>query len=573
MLAVMYINPIFWLIALVMVLLWVRFITWVDEDLRNLPKQPEMLWKSINLSVMFLLLVVFVAVPEFFIALAVAIVMVGAVIGWYWAVRVQELGPAGHLFTAQHLGMNSFAGAREERRLAKQITLSYWRNGKPIDIPAADDPMSPGITLADQIIIQAVDRRAEAIWLVPSPNAYDLRFYVDGVAFAQPAMQRASAEPVVQGLKHLAGLQVDERRRPQEGQFTARDAERSTTWTVRSSGTTAGERLIMTADEQKQWRLPLDQIGLAAEQLATLKTLTSDTAGLVIVSSPPHSGATTTAYSLIRSHDAFTNSIQTLETNPRADLEGVTITRFQKRAGDSSFAKSLQSMFLQDPNIVLVGECPDNPTAEAIAKFTAAGHRVYLKMAAADTMQALQQWVKLVGNAQVASRGLRAVISERLPRLLCPTCKIAFQPDEATLRRLNLPIGRNLQCFKVNTEGVTDPKGQRVACPDCQSVGYRGRTGIFEILIISDDIRQAVASGASLEQIKALARRDNMMLVVEHGIRKFASGITSMQEVLRVCGMEKQPQKAAAPPPNPNPAEAGAARASTPAGAATPRKK
>ncbi len=124
---------------------------------------------------------------------------------------------------------------------------------------------------------------------------------------------------------------------------------------------------------------------------------------------------------------------------------------------------------------------------------------------------------------------------------MCPTCKIPYQPDEATLKRLNLPLGRNLQSYKANTEPIVDKRGRSMVCPDCSGIGYRGRTGIFEVLPITNEMKQALAAGANMNQIKILARKNNMILMVEHGIRKFAAGITTIHEVTRVMSLDKQP--------------------------------
>lgn len=162
-----------------------------------------------------------------------------------------------------------------------------------------------------------------------------------------------------------------------------------------------------------------------------------------------------------------------------------------------------------------------------------------------DTLSTLDTWMSLNTDKPAAIECLRAIISERLVRILCPTCKVPYQPDEATLKRLNLPIGRNLQAFKANTGPITDAKGNKIICPDCAGAGFKGRTGIFEVLMIDDDIRKAVLAKANHTQIKAIARKQHFALLVESGIRKFASGITAMNEVTRILATDKNPSPAA----------------------------
>lgn len=548
-----FINPIFWLIAVASCLAWARFATWVAEDVSRLSRQSELLWRLVPSAVLVVMTLVWVSMPSFWVALPVNFVLVAGVVGWYWAVRVGELGSKGHLFSKAIQGMEQASQRMGERRAQRQVSLSYMgSDDRPIPLPKPEDPAATGVSYADQMLAQALEKRADDIELSPGAQGYDLKFVVDGVSFPQPAMARATAEPLIQAIKQLAGLSLEERRRPQEGTFKVRDEGGNLTkWTVRTSGTTAGEKLIMAANEKGRWSLALDQLGFNAEQLAAVRGLAADTQGVVIVATPRMTGRTTTLYALLGMHDAFINSVHTLETNPQAEMEGVTVHRFDPRNAEQSYAKALQSMFLKDPNVALSSQCPDAASAEAIARFAREDHRVYLGLPAFDTMAALEIWLQLVPDKQLAVRSLRAIVSQRLVRLLCPTCKAPYQPDEATLRRLNLPVGRNLQSFKANTEGLRDQKGNRMPCPDCGSIGFRGRTGIFEVLILNDEMRKAILENATADRVKAMARKNNMMLLVEHGIRKFAAGLTTISEVQRVLTPDRGASPSAASGVNP----------------------
>ena len=421
-------------------------------------------------------------------------------------------------------------------------------------LPKADDPLAAGIATADQLVIQALIRRAEQVDLTPTENSYGLTFLTDGFPYHQPPLSRTEAEQAIQAFKVLGGLNAEERRRPQSGNFKSRDSEGSIiTWTVRTSGSTAGEKLSLYANEKGQWDLRLDGLGLSTDQLNELKKLTTDTAGTVIVSSPKLNGRTATLYALVRQHDAFTNSVQTLETVSQAEIEGVTVNVFDTRNTEVTYAKQLQSISLKDPNVLLVSQVPDPNTADVLTRFAADpgtnGHRVYVGMAAQDTFATLDRWLALNTDKPEAIGSLRAIIAQRLVRILCPTCKIPYQPDEATLKRLNLPIGRNFQSFKANTGPITDAKGNKIVCPDCGGSGFKGRTGIFEVMIVNDELRKAIGAKANHNQLKALLRKQNFILLVEHGIRKFASGITAINEVTRVLADGSKPQPSASGAP------------------------
>ncbi len=548
MLAMIFINPAYWIVAFALTVAWAWFGTWVGRDAPSLRRQREFLWNWVMVGSLALLLLFWVLIPNFWLALLVNLAVMAGVVAWYWHVRVAELGPSGHLLAAVFASLGRVAETREIKKSAEQLILEYITDGgAPQRLPATDDPLYGGVVLADQLLVQAMESRAQLIELSPSSQAYELRFSVDGVVFPQPAMQRSAAEPIIQGVKRIAGLSLEERRRPQKGGIIVRDgAGQRTVWTVETSGTTAGEKVHLQAGASQSWRLALSELGMTAEQLGMVKQLASLPAGVVLATAPAHMGRTTLLYSLLTTHDAYTNSIQTVESNPRCEFESVTVNKIDPQNPESSAAKILSNLLLKDPNVVLLGLCTDAPSADGIARF-GQDRKAYVGLLAGDTLAALDQWRKLVGNSDVAAQSLQAVIASRLVRILCPACKTGYTPDADTLARLNLPLGREIKAFKANTQPMVDPKGNPVKCGECGGIGYKGRTGIYEILVINDDIRKALTSNKTIDEIRTLARKNHLMLLVEHGIRKFAAGVTSIQEVLRVCSPEKATRGSAAP--------------------------
>ncbi len=543
MLDLIYVDYIYVAAAVFILLLWGRFLVWIDNDLPNMPELPMQLWKGGLLASVAIILLIWLLIPNFWIALALNILIPAGLLGYYWHTRVKILGSSGDLLGAIAWRMERFSANRQAQKSMNQLGLRYEGKGaKPVPLPAIDDPAYNGVALLDQLLIQALENRAGRIDLVPAEHAYELIFTTDGVAYPQPGMQRSNAEPLIQAAKLMTGLSLEERRRPQSAIFTTRDADNNAVhWTANCSGTTAGERLWLQVNAKDNWKMSLEHLGLSSEQLTGLRDALKGNEGLVIVSSPAHMGRTTTLYSLLAGHDAYTTSIQTLEINPRADFDSITTAKFDPSAVNASHAKTLQSLMLKDPHVLMVAQCPDAASAELIAKYSSEEHRVYVGLRANDTIAALELWRKVLPDNQTAASALRVVIAQRLVRLLCPTCKIGYQPDEAMLAKLNLPVGRELAAFRANTQPAHDQKGNLVKCPDCASLGYRGQTGIFEVLVINDDIRRAIATGRPSEEIRTLARKNNMMFLVEHGFRKFALGITSIQEVIRVCTPEKKP--------------------------------
>ncbi len=557
-----YITIPFLIVAVLLLLAWARLCAWIDQDLGNLPELSPVLWQSLLLGSLAAMLLFWIVLPSFWLALPVNVAMATALAWWYRQVRVAQLGSAGEMFAAL-LGGVKFTGQRAPaQKSAAQLALTYLTAAKkPALLPASDAPEWAGMVLVDRLLVQAVENQARRVELVPGPQVYDARFTIDGVVYPQSGLPRSTAEPLIQAAKALAGLSLEERRRPQKGIFRSMDLEKhSTVWTVYSSGTTAGEKLVLAANEAGNWRVPVEQLGFAADQLTALQEALKGTEGLVLVASPPHMGRTTTLYSLVAAHDAYTNSIQTLETNPRLEFESVTVTRFDPETSVGGHARQLQSMMRKDPQVLLVAECPEPASATAIARYSVAEHRVYLGVFASSTLSAVEWWRKTVADDALAADCLRAVIAQRLVRLLCPTCKIAYQADPAKIARLNLPVARSMQAFRANTQPARDAKGNLVRCPECHSFGYHGQTAIFEVMLISAELRAAIRAGKPSEEIRGIARKNGMMLMVEQGVRKFAAGLTSIEEVLRVCGGGKTAGGKTAP----------AAAPRTPAAAARP---
>jgi len=543
-----YLNLVYWLVALGSLLAWGRFATFVGEDLETkMIDLPELGWKLGMLGVMVVMFVVWVAMPSFWVAMPVNLVIAGGVVAVYWVLRVKALGSRGHLFQGALNTMASATGTMQAKKNAKQVQLAYLRSDdQPLPLPKRDDPLAVGLATADDILIQALVKRADQIEMVPGQGGggYALGLLVDGVMYNQPALERTAAEAAIQAFKVIAGLSVEERRRPQSGKLKTRDASGTgTVWTIRSSGSTAGERISIIANEKGRWDMKVEAIGFSTDQMKAVKTLAEDTQGVVLVASQKGHGQTSTLYALLRQHDAFMNSLALFETDPKTEIEGATSVKYELKGSDQTYAKTLQSLFLKDPNVVMVSQVGETQTADTITRFvdeeSAHGRRVYAGFVAKDAMDAVQQWVSLNTDKSTAIKELRMVVASRLLRILCPTCKIPYQPDEATLKKLNLPASRNLQAFKANTDMVVDKKGNKIVCPECSGTGFRGRTGIFEVMVINDEMRKAMINNANESQIKAIARKNHMILMTEHGIRKFATGITAINEVTRVMSSEK----------------------------------
>ena len=237
---------------------------------------------------------------------------------------------------------------------------------------------------------------------------------------------------------------------------------------------------------------------------------------------------------LLRAHDVFMSNVQTLEEHPEADLENITQHRHQAESADGpSFARQLQSILRRQPDIVGVSQCKDKETAQLIAS-SAGRTKFYVEMSGHDTFTVLARWAALVGDLKLAITPLHLVFAQALLRKLCPCCRQAYRPDPEPLRKFNLPADRIEKLFRPPVNIPTDKQGNRLLCPLCQGTGYLGRTGVFEVLVVDDELRKLVARNASANEIRKYCRTQKMLYLQEEALRKVIAGETSLNEVVRV---------------------------------------
>ncbi len=270
--------------------------------------------------------------------------------------------------------------------------------------------------------------------------------------------------------------------------------------------------------------------------LEVVRGYNQESSGVILIAGPKASGLTSTLYSLVREHDAFMMQIFTLEPKPVVDLENITQFPYGE---PETLTEALAVALRRDPDVMVVDGCEDPKTIQMAAE-AADAKLLLVSMRAADSFTALAKWVKGIGHAESAMTNLKAVICQRLLRRLCPACREAYRPDPLLLAKINMPADGVEQFYRQHTGPLTDAKGKPYTCPTCQGSGYFGRTAIFEMMEVTDDIRQMVAGGTSLSQIKAACRKNKMLYLQEQGLQKAIDGTTSVQEVIRVTEPQKK---------------------------------
>lgn len=384
---------------------------------------------------------------------------------------------------------------------------------------------SPGFVAARELVYDAVLRRATDIHLEPREGELAARIRIDGVMYPVESLDRNAGNAVVNVFKVLAGMDIAEKRRPQDGSFRAEIAGRSIDVRAATQGTRHGEKLSLRILDSGQSVLRLGQLGKRKELVSELESLLARPHGMIVCCGPTGAGKSTTLHAALRSLDAREKNIITLEDPVEFHLPDVNQIEIHEKSGQS-FAGALRNILRQDPDVLMVGEIRDAETARLACEAANTGHLVLTTLHATDTFTALGRLVELAGDRHATATALAAVIGQRLARRLCPTCRVAYCPDAETLKKHGIPADRVQQFFR-----PADPP--RSDCPECGGTGYRGRVGIFELLPIDEALREMIRSGAALSDIRAAARRRGMLFLNEEGLRHVVHGTTSLDEMLR----------------------------------------
>jgi type II secretory ATPase GspE/PulE/Tfp pilus assembly ATPase PilB-like protein len=326
---------------------------------------------------------------------------------------------------------------------------------------------------------------------------------------------------------------MDEKRKPQKGIFKIRQGEASTKWEAATAGSTAGEQIRLKQIMQ-QTITRLADIGLAPDQQEQMTKIRDLKQGLFIVSGPKKTGVTTTFYALLRSHDAFINSISTLEMQPSAELPNITQEIFTlSDTGTTTYAKKLQAIIRMGPDIVGVADCRDAETARTACKAAGDDKLVYVALKAGSVKRAIGKWLELVDDRDLAIETVCGISNQRLLRKLCNECKQAYAPNKELLRKFNIPAERAKVLYRAGKVQY-DKHGKAVICENCQGTGFVGRTGVFELITINDELRNAMKQSKSLSEIGSQLRGAKMLYLQEQALRKVVDGETSINEMLRV---------------------------------------
>ena len=535
-----YLNLFKFVPVLAVFLLWAWTTAWVDADTRELNNVRFEMWNSVVFFSGILGFALVWAIPIYPIAITLLLLAYFVPLFIYIYVRNQTVPDDAKVLTPYHLGevANGLMNKAGMRGLFNKADTGMDKSGPPItfigkasggkvdDERVARAEQSRSYMHAKELVYDAVLRRATDIHLEPTQEQMSVRYRIDGILHAAEPFDRAEGDTVVNIFKILSNLDISEKRKPQDGSFGAKTEGREVDFRVATSGSKGGEKLVMRILDNAASVSRLDDVGLRSKLVTEIRALVTQPHGMFLCCGPTGSGKTTTLYAALREIDRFQKNIITVEDPIEYHLDNITQMEINTKGG-ATFAGSLRSILRQDPDVIMIGEIRDQETATIACQAATTGHMVFSTVHANDTVTALFRLLDLGVEPFMIASALTAVLGQRLVRVLCENCKEPYKPKPEFLKKANLPSDKVDVFYR-------KPGETPQVCPQCGGTGYLGRTGIFELLIITDPMRDMIRANPSLNAIKAEARKNGMIYLQEDGLRQVIQGKTSIEELLRV---------------------------------------
>jgi general secretion pathway protein E len=423
--------------------------------------------------------------------------------------------------------INNFYDKKSDR--AQQIVQDMEDNVRIItDFEQTSDLLddnsdTPIIKLVNHMISQSVKANASDIHIEPRQDSLKIRYRIDGILYdlLEPAKWIQSS--LITRIKVMANMDIAEKRLPQDSRIEVRIGNKDIDIRISTIPTTLGERVVMRLLDKSSSLLSLSQFGIAPQRLQMIRDLSRLPNGIILMTGPTGSGKTTTLYAMLSEINKSDINIITVEDPVEYKLEGISQIQVNSKI-DLTFARSLRSIVRQDPDVILIGEIRDHETASIAVQAALTGHLVLSTLHTNDSASAITRLVDIGIEPFLITSAVRAVMAQRLIRVLCEDCKAVYMPDEEMLKNLGLALD--------------DCKGKQIykamGCNKCFHTGYKGRTPIFEILPFDEKIKTSILKTSDSTKIREVAVAQNMSTLLKNGIEKFFNGITTIEEVLRV---------------------------------------
>nr|MBU1327858.1 type II secretion system ATPase GspE [Candidatus Omnitrophota bacterium] len=381
---------------------------------------------------------------------------------------------------------------------------------------------APVVKLLNMILLRAVREKASDVHFEPFEKDYKIRYRIDGICYDAAHPPRDLSLAISSRIKVMANLDVAENRLPQDGRIMMDVEGKAVDLRVSTLPTLYGESIVMRVLDKSVVSLSLDQIGMDEDIKSKIREIIKRPNGIFLTTGPTGSGKTTTLYSCLAEINKIDCKIITTEDPVEYDIEGIIQVAINTKI-DLTFARTLRHILRQDPDIIMVGEIRDAETAEIAVQSALTGHLVFSTLHTNDSPGAVTRLVDMGVEPFLITSTVKAVLAQRLVRKICIKCKKEYKPSEQEISE-----------FGISKEKIEEMKFYKgVGCLECNSSGYKGRTGLYELLIVDDRIRDLVIRRESLSAIRNAACDAGMKTLRENGLKKVIEGITTIEEVLR----------------------------------------
>jgi len=401
------------------------------------------------------------------------------------------------------------------------------------EVSTSDDLLNvvnrpPVIRLVNDILFRALQLRASDIHVHPYEEKIQIRYRIDGILYDTLSLNRNVLPLIISRIKVMAGMDIAERRLPQDGRCSVRLGQREVDLRISTVPTSYGERCVLRILDKSTGLFALNELGLWGDDLQKLDSLLYRSHGVIFVTGPTGSGKSTSLYACLNRINSEEKNVITIEDPIEYQVKGISQIQVATKKG-MTFATSLRHVLRQDPDVIMVGEVRDIETARMAIQSSLTGHLVFSTLHTNDSAGAVSRLLDLGVEPYLVSSSLIAIIAQRLLRKVCPNCKEAMKPSARDLRALGLGNGKISDSIKEGGEFFVG-----AGCDKCFQTGYRGRTGIYELLLINEEIQDMIYKRETAGKIKKIALEMGMQTLRMDGARKVLAGVTTVSEVLRV---------------------------------------
>lgn len=397
---------------------------------------------------------------------------------------------------------------------------------------------APVTNIINQLLEYAVRTRASDIHIEPLEDKTRVRFRIDGILYEKIILPKVVHDALVSRVKILAVLKIDEKRLPQDGRFTYSFGKETIDLRVSTIPTVYGEKVVLRLLPKSSAAPTLLELGLGGLSLKTLEGQLLRSHGIILVCGPTGSGKTTTIYSLLTKISTSRVNILTIEDPVEYQITGVNQVQVNPTIG-LTFASALRSFLRQDPNVMMVGEIRDAETAELAIQAALTGHQVFSTLHTNTASGALPRLLDMGAEPFLLASAVNAIVGQRVVRKLCPDCRVSYSPPSEVAENIKSVLGNLLPARPAGGPKLPPDDSIKLykaeGCLKCNNVGYLGRTGIFEVFAVTEKISKQILERATAQSIEVSAVEAGMITMKQDGYLKVLSGLTSMEEVLRVA--------------------------------------